>query len=400
MAEYNKLTKQLLADGYTADNYPKEKVHIAHGCYSTNGNPLDNIYGGFEYNRIYCDEFIYKTGCGMYVQGKNVLGSMGCMGEEWCHENDNPVIRCPYDKPDCPDNDSRLHGMQGGGLCAQCWCVCHRTDEPYDYGHSYEREEQKRQEEKDRKYREYSEAHNGRICNRHMYYDERTREWHLRYEPSKCAKMCNSIDGYCPILGKKLSPKRGNVFYDMKKSGIHKQREAQASLFDGDKWTFIEKGKRYFASPCSMDICEAFIKVQKDKILGDYMVNHSMEFFYDRDLKVEIINIRAESKASRDLMQDLQDIKNGIAITHASDAEKRDKEQKKEKRQQAQQKKIEKLEKILLKVGYANLEPFSLDRVHADKWLGQDRIAELEEMRLQKVKEEQMKPVQLSLFDV
>ena len=168
MSEYNKLTKQLMAAGYTAENFPKDKVHIAHGCYSRNGNPLDNIYGGFEYNRIYCESFIYKTGCGMYVKGKNVISRMGCMGEEWCHENDNPVIRCPYDKPDCPDNDPRLYGTRGGGLCIQCWCVCHRTDEPYNFEHSFEKAEKERQEEKDRKYQEYSDAHNGRICDRHM----------------------------------------------------------------------------------------------------------------------------------------------------------------------------------------------------------------------------------------
>ena len=31
MAEYNELTKQLLAAGYTAENFPKDKVHIAMG---------------------------------------------------------------------------------------------------------------------------------------------------------------------------------------------------------------------------------------------------------------------------------------------------------------------------------------------------------------------------------
>lgn len=133
MKEYNQLTQQLLKQGYTAENYPKDKVHIAHGGYTGNENPLDNIYGGFEYNRIYCDSFVYKTGCGMHVLGKNVISSMGYCGEEWCHENDNPVVRCPYDKPDCTLNDERLHGMFGGGNCIQCWCVCHRTEEAYDY---------------------------------------------------------------------------------------------------------------------------------------------------------------------------------------------------------------------------------------------------------------------------
>lgn len=397
MSKYNKLTQRLLAEGYTADNFPKDKVHIPGGVYAVNGSLLDNIYGGFEYNRIYCDAFIYKTGCGMYVKGNNVLSNLGFSGEEWCHENDNPVVRCPYDKSCCSANDSRLHGTHGGGLCIQCLCVCHRTDEPYDYEHSFEKAENERQEEKKRKYQEYSDAHNRRICQRHMYYDERKREWNLHYKPSDCASMCYSKDGYCPILGKKLSKKRGNVYYDMKKSGVNKQVEAQCSIFDGNEWSYIEKGIRFFKKPCSIDICEAFVKVQSDEILRDYMVNHSTEFLFDKDLKVEILNIRAESKPSRDLMQDLQDIKSGIIVTHASDIEKCDKERRKEKKQQAMHKKVKKLEKKLIETGYHNLDLYSLDRIHADKWLGEKRISELEEIRQHKIKEAHENPKQMSL---
>ena len=50
--------------------------------------------------------------------------------------------------------------------------------------------------------------------------------------------------------------------------------------------------------------------------------------------------------------------------------------------------------------GYESLEEFSADRRHADKWLGRERIAELEEMRLKKEKEKKEQPVQLSLFDM
>lgn len=398
MAEYNKLTKQLLSDGYTAENFPKDKVHIAHGCYSRNGNPLDNVYGGFEYNRIYCESFIYKTGCGMYVKGNNVLSSMGFMGEEWCHENDNPVIRCPYDKSECPDNDSRLHGTQGGGLCIQCWCVCHRTDDPYDFGHSFEKAEKERQEEMDRKYQEYSDAHNGRICERHMHYNERKREWNLNYEPSACAKLCYSQNGYCPILGKQLSKKRGNVYYDLKTSVVPDMRDKQISLFDKEKYVSIEKGIRYFDKPCSIDICEAFVRVQKDAIAYHYWINHSWEKFINPTWEFEILNIRAESKVSRDLMQDLQDIKEGIAITHASDEEKRTKELKHEKREKSKQKRIEKIEQRILQIGYGNMEPYEQDRCF--KYLDSDRIDELEAIREQRLIEEREKPVQLSIFDM
>ena len=400
MSKYNLLTQRLLAEGYTADNYPKDKVHIAGGYHTASTGPLDNVYGGFKYNRVYCDNFLYKTGCGMYVKGSNVLTHMGYMGEEWCHENDNPVVRCPYDKAECPLNDNRLHGIFGGGNCIQCWCACHKTDAPYDYEHSFEKAEKDRKDEERRKYQEYADAHNGRICQNHMYYNERTREWNMYYEPTICASMCFAQNGYCPVLGRKLNKKRGNVYYDLKTSGMKKQTEAQRSLFDGERWTHIEKGMRVFKNPCSMDICEAFIKVQSDKILSDYKVNHSTEYLFDKSFKAEILNIRAESKPSRDLMQDLQDIRDGIEISHASDNEKQKKEAKKEKRKLVKQKNIERLEKKIIEVGYENLVEYSVDRVHADKWLTPERLEELEQIRQQKIKEEQEKPVQLSLFDM
>lgn len=400
MSKYNLLTQRLLAEGYTADNYPKDKVHIAGGYHTASTGPLDNVYGGFEYNRVYCDNFLYKTGCGMYVKGSNVLTHMGYMGEEWCHENDNPVVRCPYDKAECPLNDNRLHGIFGGGNCIQCWCACHKTDAPYDYEHSFEKAEKDRKDEERRKYQEYADAHNGRICQNHMYYNERTREWNMYYEPARCASMCFARNGYCHVLGRKLNKKRGNVYYDLKTSGIKKQTEAQRSLFDGERRTHIEKGMRVFKNPCSMDICEAFIKVQSDKILSDYKINHSLECLLDKSFRVEILNIRAESKPSRDLMQDLQDIRDGIEISHASDNEKQKKEAKKEKRKLAKQKNIERLEKKIIEVGYENLVDYSVDRVHADKWLTPERLEELEQIRQRKIKEEQEKPVQLSLFDM
>lgn len=81
MKGYNELTKRLLAEGYTAEHFPKDKVHIA-SSYVGKGDPLDNFYGGFEYNRAYCGAFIYKTGCGLHVIGENVISNMGFMGGE------------------------------------------------------------------------------------------------------------------------------------------------------------------------------------------------------------------------------------------------------------------------------------------------------------------------------
>ena len=389
--EYNKLTQRLLTEGYTAENHPKE-VKLPGGVFGK--SPLENIYGGFEYQRYYSDEFTYETGCGKHVKGIHVVDNMGFMGINWCHENENPVVRCPYDKSECELNNPLLHGIKGSVLCIQCWCECHRTDEHYDYENSIEKANEEREQERKRKYIEYSEAHHGRVCRNHMYYDERTRTWKQRYEPLTCAHNCTHT--FCPIRNRELDKKKGNVFYDMKESTTRHD----GTLFDGEKMIDITKGIRFFNHPVSMDICNDFIKLQSGEIHRKYLSNRGSTFkMINKTYEFEILNIRAESRPSRDLMQDLEDIKAGISIIHSSDREKHEKEEKKQNRENAQQKKIEKLEKLILEVGYYNLPPGRIDKVHADKWLGKTRISELEAERKKRLRQEQEKPKQMQLSD-
>ena len=398
--DYNELTKTLLAAGYDAENYPKEMVHIAgHSCFDKE-NPLNNFYGGFEYNRAYTRSLVYQTGCGKFVLGQNVLSDFSCNGIDWTHENFNPVVRCPYDKPDCSVNNPALHGTNGGGLYIQCWCACHPTDAAYDYNNSFEKAEHDRQAEKSRKYQEYADAHNGRICSNHMHYDERTREWSLRYDPGDCAHL--SCSGYCPILGKELDRKKGNVFYDIKIT--QRRYDLDGTLFEGQVDTTVTKGIKKFKSSVSMDICRSYIKMCREDLIRDVMQNdyHSELFFakyYGRQFQVEVLNIRAEHRENRNLTQDMEDTKNGINVQYASDNEKRSKAEKKEKRKKARQDRIHRLEKKLLTVGYSNLEPHSLDRVHADKWLGEERIDELEKLRLQQEQKKMETPQQITMAD-
>ena len=394
--EYNKLTQQLLAEGYTAENHP-EYVRVCTSRFS-DGDPLHNLAGGFEYKRYFRDTIVYKTGCGRYIMGSHAIGGFSYI-IDWSHENDNPVFRCPYDKPQCEYNDQRLWGECGGGLCTQCFCTCHKTEEQYDYDNSIEKADREREEEKARKYEEYSKAHKGRVCWNHMYYDERTREWSQRYDPIKCARVCLSQNGYCPILNRQLSRKRGNVYYDLRESGAV-IKEDQISLFEKDRWEKATKGIRYLKNPCSMDICEAIAKTKGDEIRWHFSINHTMESMMDKTYTWEIYNIRAETKPSRDLMQDLRDLKEGIPITFEDDMIRERNKEKKEKRQKSREKAIQRLEKKILEIGYENLSETSLDRVHAEKWLKPERLEELERIRQKRIKEEQEKPVQLSLFDI
>ena len=161
----------------------------------------------------------------------------------------------------------------------------------------------------------------------------------------------------------------------------------------------ISKGNRFFEKPCSIDICEAFVKTNgAEEIRYWYEINHSFERFINPTWKFEILNVRAEQKESRDLMQDLQDIKAGIQIYHASDDEKAVKEHKRERRQKALEKRKANMEKRILEVGYCNMDGFEQNK--ACKLLDWDRIDELEAIREQKIKEEQIKPVQINLFDM
>ena len=387
--EYNKLTEQLLKEGYTADHHP-DYVKLPN-CLPDSKNPLRNYDGGFIYLRSHTDKMIYKTGCGKYILGENVIGDMEFMGIDWCHENDNPVFLCPYHTSRCGKNHPLLHESPDGEPCFRCWCVCHQTRERYDYQNSIELAEMERQEDRQKKYQEYSDQHNGRICQHHMYYDERTRTWELRYDPAVCFRRCRSR--FCPILGRNLDRKRGNVYYDLKVSWIRQD----GTLFDGEKIVSITRGIRYFKHPASMDICRAFVKLCSGNILSAYRLNNSQYWLMDKTFQAEVLNIRAESKPSRDLAQDLQAIKDGISITYDSDLQKLHKEQAHKKRREAREKRIQKLERKLLEDGYESLAPYSLDKIHADKWLSQERLLELEEARQKRIWDEQHQPVQLTL---
>ena len=116
--------------------------------------------------------------------------------------------------------------------------------------------------------------------------------------------------------------------------------------------TQIIKGKKLFDHPVSMDICKTCARICQDRI-KDKMRTHYFT-----------------------------------------------KENKKERRQKLWESAVRHLEKKLLENRYESLEKFSEDWRHADKWLGKKRIAELEQMRLEKEKERMEQPVQLSLFDM
>ena len=134
-------------------------------------------------------------------------------------------------------------------------------------------------------------------------------------------------------------------------------------MFEGQVDTQIIKGKKPFEHPVSMDICKICARLCQDRIKEKVRNHYFTELFFSeyhgQSFSFEIQNVRAECRESRDLMQDLEDIRNGIQIVHASDMEKRDSENKRERRRQSRESAVRRLEKKLLENGYESLEEYS-----------------------------------------
>ena len=113
--------------------------------------------------------------------------------------------------------------------------------------------------------------------------------------------------------------------------------DLDGTLFEGQTDSRIIKGKRLFEHPVSMDIAKACARLCQDRIRDKMRSHYSKELFFSeyhgKYFSFEVLNVRAERRESRDLMQDLEDIRNGIQIVHASDMEKQNSEEDVYKRQ-------------------------------------------------------------------
>ncbi|XBX10733.1 hypothetical protein QMP26_41285 (plasmid) [Enterocloster clostridioformis] len=107
--KYNKLTRQLLAAGYTKDQHPD---YVKHNGYSSQFELL----GGFIYQPWFIRKLVFQTGCGLLVAGEEFAddgGGMGYQGITWCAENNNPIIMCPYVKCSCEYKNPLLNMKEG-----------------------------------------------------------------------------------------------------------------------------------------------------------------------------------------------------------------------------------------------------------------------------------------------
>ena len=292
---YNLLTKHLLREGYHVHHYPQYvKIPAVYPV------TLENVYGGFQYRSDYIQEKNYQTGCGLYVKGKHCLNDLGYMGIDWCFENDNPVVLCPFGAISCKRNHPLLENKEGTRSFHFCRC---RMTYGYVYDLSIERLQKLQKSDKDRLLKKFFEKHSENVCQHHMFFDERKMEWYFKYQPLMCAKTCTGGE-FCPLRGRNLTKKKGNLFYDLKVSTVRKDD----TFFAGEPIISIIKGKRFLDHSVSLDICAALRNIAANEIYWkEWWNQYSMLHIYDPDLKIEILNIREGKSEGRDLERDLQD---------------------------------------------------------------------------------------------
>ncbi len=360
MKEVNELTRRLLAEGWKPEDTPPGT------------EPYKDYYGGWTYTGEAIRSMVWETPCGLLADGRHFLnGYLSFNGVDWRVENGNPVICCPvFPSAPCPLRDPLLrtqkYDLHSSDIV--CQCACHQTDRPYTYEGSIDEAHNRVWKEADALWEVFKAQHKGRVCRHQSRYGRTVKRWRAFYDPMDCTHMnCT----YCDVLAKKIEPRKGNVFYDLQKSWTVKGE----GLFPDQRKTVVEKGCKLLSQTVSLTICEAIIKYGRREIEYRIRSKYHHDLFFDKSLEIEILNLRAARVDTRDIVQDLQDVANGIEVTHAADNLKAAKEQKRARRAASKERKIRKVEAMILTHGWGDLD--AIWKRRAEKLLDDDRIDEL-----------------------
>jgi len=361
MKEVNELTRRLLAEGWKPEDTPPGT------------HPYQDYYGGWTYTGEAIRGTVWETPCGLLAAGRQFLnGYLSFGGVDWRVENGNPVVCCPvFPSAPCPLRDSRLcsqeYSLHSDNVTYQC--ACHQTDRLYTYEGSVEEAHDRVWKEAGERWEVYKAQHKGRVCRQQSRYGRTTKTWRSFYDPMECANF--SCCSYCDVLAKELDTRKGNVFYDLRRSWTVKGE----GLFPDQRKTVVEKGCKLLSQTVSLTICEAIIKYGRHEVERRIRSKYHRDLFFDKTLEIEVINLRAARVDARDIMQDLQDIANGIEVVHTADKMKAAKEQKRARRAAAKERRIRKVETMILAHGWDDLE--TIWKRRAEKLLDDDQIDEL-----------------------
>lgn len=335
MTELNNLTKKLLSEGYSKENPPPHYIK------------WDDFYGGWQYHSVQTENMCLITPCGL-MQKAWFIHEISFGGINWCLENDNALVFCPYQKKGCPKNNPLIKDLKiGYGF----FCESKISNEPYDYERSIAKIDKRNFELEEGQIKAFAKTCKDGFCREQLCFNHITGAMWLDDDPTRCI---NNNCSYCTLRKQPISTKKGNVFYDLKLISLVKGE----GLFPDELKTSIIKGKRFFDKNRSITLCQ-WIAEKPGIIEEKERSRHHRELFFSKYhgmyFELEILNVRAETRESRDLDQDLRDLADGIKVTHYSDTVAQAKEAKHERKQKAQSSKIRALKKQIEGSGFASL---------------------------------------------
>lgn len=407
--EVNRLTKRLLESGVSLDD-PATWPGDVWRCDPAN----------FAYKREWQFTPTWESPCGLLIRSHgNFWGEVWVGGEFHCAENDNPLFECPRPGVPC---DHRLPYPAGMN------CQFHRTDRVWTESGSCERlirdrlaREQQWREVQMREHPGFSgyciNLRKNELPDGMFRYEKNY--WLERCISSGCKNTC------CPCVGwRERDVSRANIFYD-----LYIERRFTEGLAPYSEKNII-KGLKVFDKAVAMHDAELALKIwRRDpgaRTLPSQMLRRldvavnlennigSKEVYFvrthgklhERECRVhaEIRNIRVARQEGRDLMQDLQDVRDGIAVQHASDMQKAAKAQKNERYQAGKIKRTaQRLAREMMESGAALEDTHigtQLERRNAEF----SAAVEAEAMRIiekakEKERQESDKAAQISIFD-
>lgn len=390
--ELNALTKRLYAEGYTRENHPDT---VYWSDFQNLGYKWETMLG-----------FTWETPCGLLIQGESDVGrGLACeeaayQGVWYCPENDNPLLKCPYEKRDC-------QFIPAGFPVAEC--PCHQTEREYDYQQSVEKaeDEQRKQQRENRQYMNIERGHYCACVVGNNGFQGGLQEVH--YDVAACINY-GCENHVCLIRKQQRDLSKVNVFYDIRRTWITRIG------FLEEKRVEVTKGVKVFEKPIARTDAEIWLKVRQaefNPVHDEATIDRPkktpddqrQEYFtkmhrkwpgYDYfEFHYSIENVRIERREQRDILQDLRDVANGIEAVHEADKLKAAKEQKQARRKAGKESRIKKMERLILQCGWEGLD--GIQRRRAEKLLGADRIDALCQMRT--VETDAPEEEQTSLFE-
>lgn len=374
----NKITQELLDLGYTREN-PPDKFR-----------EWDDFYGGWQYTIDQEQNMVIETPCGIVGNAFTIAAGSLCywLGIDWCLENDNALIACPFNKADCAKNNPLIADKK---IAGRVQCSVHIALKSFDYDSSIEKIRADNEAKKEKLYQKFCDARNGKVCRTMSRFNSEKGEWSIKYDPMNCLGCT-----YCTLLDRDMGTERGNVYYDIKTTRLRQN----AGLIPDDKVASITKGVRLFDKNRNLELCKIISRCGREEIESKVRMKYSTELhfakYHNEFFEVEVLNIRAEKRESRDLEQDLRDIAMGIEVSHQSDIDKSAKLQKKQMREKRMEDKIKRIRNKVLSGDVKSLT--GSEKRQLDKLLDKEIISTSEVEGWQTEYKNKQQYNQMSLF--